>query len=215
MGKKRKRVAALIVLQAALAAALVGSAAPVQTASAGRSPAAAQPCRLRQLTVRDRHQVAQALDARRDVWGRQLLEAPDGPTYEAAFRRLPPLLFARGPHGRLETASGVYYLPFAMPLSVGGSRGFALHVADGSQIITRRAGGPSLSVLVGRGGRERFGSCLARLRPPGLAEGWLPILETSYLDAPVVATHRSRSPAACRASTGSSASSTSRRARAP
>ncbi len=36
---------------------------------------------------------------------------------------------------------------------------------------------------VGPSGRERYGSCLARLRPASLADGWLPILDTGYTDA--------------------------------
>ena len=55
-------------------------------------------------------------------------------------------------------------------------------MADGSQIITRRAHGRSVTVAVGRGGRERFGSCLRRLGEPELAEGYLPILRTTYVD---------------------------------
>src|SRR5581483_12389634 len=32
-------------------------------------------------------------------------------------------------------------------------------------------------------GSERYGSCASRLRPARLAEGYLPILQTSYTDA--------------------------------
>ena len=91
--------------------------------------------------------------------------------------------YAAGRGGRRLTASGIYYLPFTLPYSVGGPRGFGLHVADGSQVIVRRVGGPSLTVEVGRGGRERYGSCLARLETPHLAEGYLPILQVAYTDA--------------------------------
>src|SRR5581483_10835761 len=63
-----------------------------------------------------------------------------------------------------------------------GSTVFALHVADGSQIVTRYVGGPSLSVYVGAG-RELYGSCVSRLGAAHLAEGFLPILQTSYTDA--------------------------------
>ena len=55
-------------------------------------------------------------------------------------------------------------------------------MADGSQIISRRSHGRSLTVAVGVGGRERYGSCLTRLRAPTLSEGYLPILETRYVD---------------------------------
>ena len=123
-----------------------------------------------------------ALRARTDVWGNRLLAARGGPTYEGARGYLKPLLFARGPGGKPLTASGVYYLPFAQPDGPRGAGSVALHVADGSQIISERIGGRSLSVLVGDG-RERFGSCLARLAAPALAGGYLPILETRYTDA--------------------------------
>ena len=124
--------------------------------------------------------VARALDAARDVWGDALVARPGGPTYAGAAGRLAPLLYALGPHGKPLTASGVYYLPFAYPVSDYGPRGFALHVADGSQIVTRRAGGPSLTVFAGG---ERYGSCLGRLATPRLRDGYLPVLETAYTDA--------------------------------
>jgi hypothetical protein len=124
--------------------------------------------------------VGRVLASGRDVWGDRLLAAHGGPTYAAASRLLPPLLYAAGHGGRRLTASGVYYLPFTQPVSVGGARGFGLHVADGSQIVVRRAGGPSLTVRVGA---ERFGSCVQRLGTPRLADGWLPILQVGYRDA--------------------------------
>jgi hypothetical protein len=126
--------------------------------------------------------VARVLGAGKDVWGERLLSAPAGPTLAAASRFLPPLLYAAGHGGQPLTASGVYYLPLTLPAGVGGERGFGLHVGDGSQIIVRRVGGPSLFVGVGRGGTERFGSCLARLETPGLRAGYLPILEDAYRD---------------------------------
>ena len=123
-----------------------------------------------------------ALRARRDVWGESLLRARGGPTYGGARRYLEPLLFARGPRGGRLTDSGVYYLPFGMPTGAEGSSTAALHVADGSQILAGRAGGPSLTIGVGPAGRERYGSCLSRLGTPRLDAGYLPILETSYVD---------------------------------
>jgi hypothetical protein len=128
------------------------------------------------------HRVTAALHSGRDVWGERLLAAKDGPSFAAANRLLPPLLYAAGHGGTSLTASGVYYLPFTLPVSVGGARGFGLHVADGSQIIVRRSGGPSLTVNVGPRGDERYGSCLARLQTPRLADGYLPILQVAYRD---------------------------------
>jgi hypothetical protein len=127
--------------------------------------------------------VTRVLDSGRDVWGERLLAAENGPTLAAAERLLPPLLYAVGRGGVSLTLSGIYYLPFTLPLSVGGERGFGLHVADGSQIIIRRVGGPSMSVSVGPNGRERYGACVARLETPHLSEGYLPILQVAYTDA--------------------------------
>jgi hypothetical protein len=59
----------------------------------------------------------------------------------------------------------------------------ALHVADGSQILSQRASGPSLTIAVGKDGDETYGSCLARLSTPQLASRYLPVLETRYVDA--------------------------------
>jgi hypothetical protein len=126
--------------------------------------------------------VRRALYARRDVWGKRLLAAPGGPSYERAQRFLQPLFLARAQNGRPLTDSGVHYAHFSQPESARGATTVALHVADGSQVISRRAHGRSLTVAVGAGGRERYGSCLRRLRPPELAEGYLPILETRYVD---------------------------------
>jgi hypothetical protein len=123
-----------------------------------------------------------ALHARHDVWGKRLLAAPGGPSYERAQRFLHPLFLARAPNGRPLTDSGVHYTHFSQPESAKGATTVALHVADGSQVLSRRAHGRSLTVAVGAGGRERYGSCLRRLRPPELAEGYLPVLETTYVD---------------------------------
>ena len=125
--------------------------------------------------------VRRALLSKRDLWGARLLAAPNGPTYQGTQRYLQPLLYAEGRGGRPLTTSGVYYLPFAFPFSVYVTTA-ALHVADGSEIISRRVDGPSLTVGVGAGGRERYGSCLGRLTPAQLADGYLPILETAYTD---------------------------------
>jgi hypothetical protein len=120
--------------------------------------------------------VDRALRAKQDVWGNELLRAPDGPSYEGAARYLAPLLLARAPKQTPLTASGVHYLAFGRPGR------FALHVADGSQILAQRVGGESLTVTVGRSGEETYGSCLARLETPRLADGYLPILRTAYVD---------------------------------
>ncbi|HUF02404.1 MAG TPA: hypothetical protein VMN35_08265 [Gaiellaceae bacterium] len=126
--------------------------------------------------------VQSALRARRDVWGKRLLAAPGGPSYERAQRFLKPLFLARAHNGRRLTDSGVHYTHFSQPAGAQGATSVALHVADGSQIISRRAHGRRLTVAVGSRGRERYGACLRRLRGPELAEGYLPVLETTYVD---------------------------------
>ena len=105
------------------------------------------------------------------------------PTFDGASRYLTPLWLARAGAGRPLTDSGAHYLAFGWPAGAQGSGSVPLHVADGSQIVSQRWQGPSLTVGVGRGGRERFGSCLARLAHPRLAGGYLPILQTAYVDA--------------------------------
>jgi hypothetical protein len=124
-----------------------------------------------------------ALRSGRDLWGQRLLASRAGPTYAGARGYLAPLLLARAAGGQPLTASGVLYLPFGIPAGDQGALDVALHVADGSAIVERRVGGRALTVSVGLHGTERYGSCLARLSEPRLADGWLPILETRYVDA--------------------------------
>ncbi|MFL5953140.1 MAG: hypothetical protein ACJ76I_03420 [Gaiellaceae bacterium] len=166
----------------ALAVAVTTAVLAAAGARASGATPAAGGCRTPTVDAAYAGRVAGALRAGRDIWGERLLTSPGGPTLAAARRFLPPLLYAGGHGGTRLTASGVYYLPFTLPISVGGARGFGLHVADGSEVIVRRVGGASLRVGVGSGGGERFGSCIARLGTPALAEGYLPILEVSYRD---------------------------------
>jgi len=126
--------------------------------------------------------VQRAVASGHDLWGGELLRARGGPTYAAAARFLGPLTRGLQWHGRSLTTSGSYYVPLSFPFTPYGSTVFALHVADGSEIITRRVGGPSLSVYVGNG-KELYGSCSVRRLPARLADGYLPILQTSYTDA--------------------------------
>jgi hypothetical protein len=130
--------------------------------------------------------VERALLDPRDSWGDALLRLPGGPTYAAARRYLAPLLLVGRPAGtsglRL-TDSGVYYLAFGQPAAPDGGGAVALHVADGGEIVAGIATGPKLQLFVGAEGLERYGSCLARLATPSLLRGYLPVLETSYVDA--------------------------------
>ena len=115
---------------------------------------------------------------------------------------MPPLLYARAAGKRPLTESGVYYLPFGQPLGARGAGSVALHVADGSQVIAERVGGRRLTVLVGPQGRERYGSCVTRLGQARLADGYQPIMTTTYTDAARVR-YRQESFAARTSETGS------------
>jgi hypothetical protein len=167
----------------ALAACAVAAAVLALGAAAARGDPAAPPaCAPRAAGDAYTASVQQAVASGNDLWGGRLLRARGGPTYTAAAAYLPPLERALQWHARPLTPSGSYYLPFSYPFTSYGPAVFALHVADGSEIVTRRVGGPSLGVFVGSGS-ERYGACLARLAPPRLAEGYLPILDTAYVDA--------------------------------
>ena len=151
-------------------------------ASAIPAKTEARPCAIPGATAAQSRAALYALRSTRDVWGEALLAAPKGATYDAARRRLPPLLLARAPKKRPLTASGMHYVPFAQPNGPQGAGSDALHVADGGQVVSNRVGGPSLNVFVGSTGRERYGSCLRRLSI-ALADGYLPMLQTRYIDA--------------------------------
>jgi hypothetical protein len=163
-----------------LLAALVATALALPV---GRAEPASAACTPQPTSPAYNARVERALRSGQDVWGNQLIASPRGPTYEAASRRLTPLVLAYGRARKPLTDSGVHYVPFGQPPGPQGSSAIALHVADGSQIVAERAGGRRLSVLVGARGDERYGSCLQRLATPRLVEGYLPVLETNYVDA--------------------------------
>jgi hypothetical protein len=106
------------------------------------------------------------------------MRAPSGPTLVGARRRLAPLFFARAARGSL-TPTGAYAVPFAAATGPQGTSQVALHLADGSGVVAGRQQRRQLSVWIGP---EPFGSCIARLDPPRLAGGWLPILRVGYRD---------------------------------
>jgi hypothetical protein len=163
---------------ALLAAAVAASALAAAGGEAQQATCAAPPA-----SPAYEADVQRALRARRDVWGDALLAARGGPTYDGAARFLRPLPLARAPGRRALTFSGVHYVALSGPVGPDGAGDVALHVADGSQIVSRRVGGASVSFSVGRDGSERFGSCLTRLGTPRLRDGHLPILEVTYTDA--------------------------------
>lgn len=137
--------------------------------------------------------VNRALAAQDDLWGEELLHAPQGPTLAGSLSFLHPLWH----QSRWYSTSEVYYLPFGMEDDLAGGRDFALHYADGSEIVTRRAelppaampasappsAGQRITFFVGPQGKERYGRSLFRLTTPQLSDGYLPILITRYRDA--------------------------------
>ena len=161
------------------AAAAVALLALGVAAHRGRSATAE--CAPREATSAYSSFVQQAVSSGRDTWGGQLLRQLGGPTYATARQFLAPLDQAMQWEGRPLTPTGSYYLAFSYPFSAYGSTAFALHAADGSEIITDRVGGPSLSIYVGSGA-ERYGSCKSRLQPARLVDSYLPILDTAYTD---------------------------------
>ena len=189
-------------MRAALTIAALGAAAALVGGRADGAPSKTNTCAAPRATAGHASRVDRALRTHHDTWGNGLLKAPDGPSYEAARRLLPPLLYARAPGKRPLTESGVYYVPFGQPLAARGAGSVALHVADGSQVIAERVGGRRLTILVGAKGRERYGSCLARLGAARLASGYQPIMTTTYTDASRVR-YRQESFAAQASETGS------------
>jgi len=150
------------------------------TAGAAATRPGSPSCRPQRLGAGYSRRVRDAVLARSDVWGDALLRSARGPTYDRARADLKPLLLAGQPRRRPLTDSGVFYLAFGQPRGPGGRGPIALHVADGSEILSDRADGPKLTLTVGE---ERFGSCLARLATPKLYGGYYPILQTRYVDA--------------------------------
>ena len=138
-------------------------------------------CAPREVSPAYERRLARTLASGRDLLGERLLRAPGGPTYAAAAGLVPPLLFARTSRQRPLTESGVYYIPSAEPGGAQGAGAPMLLVADGSEIRYGSVGGPRLAVRLGTG--ERFGACLRRSGGARLAAGYLPILQTSYVDA--------------------------------
>jgi hypothetical protein len=149
-------------------------------------PAAGERTIVPQLQPEYVEQVRAALRAKRDIWTDEVLAAPEGPSYEAVLPYLNPLLLTD------TTASGVCYLPLTYPAE--GSV-YALHVVDGSEILSEAAPTPywagnaqnrpertkSMPLsYVFSAGEERIGTDLDRVGEQSLADGYLPILQTSY-----------------------------------
>lgn len=124
--------------------------------------------------------IAELLASGPDAAGEALMALPEGPTMENVEPLLHPLFLV----GNVLTESEVYYLAFGRPADplLGGGP-CALHVADGSEIITQNRLGPKCTFFVGADGRERFGQYRTRLETPRLDSGYYPILRVGYTDS--------------------------------
>jgi len=122
--------------------------------------------------------VNEALRSNPDLWGEQVLARPEGPTYDNIKDYLAPLKSV----GTRLTESGVYYIPFGRPTSLSGFGPAALHVGDGSQIISQTSVGVKTTIFVGETGQERYGFAEARLAEEYLEGGYYPILVNEYTD---------------------------------
>jgi hypothetical protein len=175
-----------MVIRLSLFAVLAAAAATIAAGGQARLLGGQASCPPQQVDASYAARVDAALNARQDVWGNDLLRKAGGPTYAGVAAFLHPLMLVGPPAGdspnRL-TDSGIYYLALGRPAGKHDFRSINLHVADGSQIVSQYVKRARLSVDVGAAGYERYGSCLARLAPPRLAAGYLPILRTSYVDA--------------------------------
>ncbi len=172
------RTAASFVLRLTFVALL---ACGTGSASSGRDERSVRPCAHHRMPAGYGASVKRALKAGKDIWGNRLLRSRSGPTYAGAARHLRPLLLAARSRRRYLTESGIYYIPFGWPTQFG-AHNVALHVADGGRIFANRTRGRNLTITVGRSAGERYGSCLSRLATPQLADGYLPILQTRYVD---------------------------------
>jgi hypothetical protein len=174
-------LAALIILAGAVAAGADPARNVVPKPGVVGCPPGAPP---RAVSDEYKRRVAEAVGSREDVWGNAVMSRPNGPTYDAVKGYLRPVWWAldsAGLGGSL-TYSWAYYIPFGQPIRPGERGQIALHVADGSQIISNRSRGPSTVTYVGTRGEERFGECLADLAAPRLFNGYQPVLEVEYTD---------------------------------
>jgi hypothetical protein len=200
-GWRRKLVVAVAGVSCGLAASVSFADAP-RSAAVGDGEGAVLPARTstdaiacdgeapeRATPHAYRREVERALRSRRDRWGEEQLSQAGGPTYERVEPYLVPAWWAVGQVGdgtrakvRRLTRSGAYYLPLGQPAGPPERRGVALHVADGSEIISNRVGRRGMTISVGATGTEPFGRCVGRIEGPDLGEGYLPILQVGYRD---------------------------------
>ena len=120
----------------------------------------------------------EALLSNPDFFGEQVLARPEGPTFDNVKDYLLPLKLV----GTSLTESGVYYIPFGRPTALSGFGPAALHVGDGSQIISQTYNGHKTTIYVGETGQERYGLAEARLAQEYLEGGYYPVLVNEYTD---------------------------------
>lgn len=132
----------------------------------------------KKLQVRYKNNVNKALRSNADLFGEEVLKLPAGPTYENIKDYLTPLKLI----GTAVTESGVYYIPFGRPVNLAGYGPTALHLGDGSQIISQVSTGAKTTIFVGTTGQERYGFAEARLEQERLEDGYQPILINEYTD---------------------------------
>lgn len=173
-------VVAMICATSSLVTSPGASAVPLVKGTVGCPPTAP----VQTLSAAYKKKIDTALASGPDILGNAALAQPGGPTYSSLKNEIAPLMYAFGPaaSGSYLDDSGVYYLPFGQPTGLDGRGSIALHVADGSQIISDRSGNRSMLIYVGKDGTERYGECLPDLAQPALLDGYLPVLETSYKD---------------------------------
>lgn len=123
-----------------------------------------------------------AINALDDIWAREVLARPEGPTYENIKDYLPPLGVANAPFK---------YYPFVLSM-VGSakkflfiSNGAELHVSpnpwrlEGTGWQTWYRPDLKMSILVGAD-KEAFGGDLERITGPAYLDGYLPIIRIAY-----------------------------------
>ncbi len=144
----------------------------------GSAPANVRFDERKKLPVRYEENVNKALQANTDLFGEEVLKFPGGPTYDQVKDYLTPLKLI----GTAVSESGVYYIPFGRPANLAGYGPAALHLGDGSQIVSQVSSGTKTTMFVGAEGQERYGFAEARLAQERLEDGYQPILVNEYTD---------------------------------
>ena len=183
--------------------AALGAAVALLGGRADGAPAKSSPARRRARRPAHTNRVERALRTHHDVWGNGLLEAPDGPSYEAARRLLPPLLYARAPGKKAADRVG-RLLRAVRPAARRPRRRLGRAARGRRQPGDRRA--RRRPAVDGLRRRRRAASATARVSPASgpraSPAGYQPIMTTTYTDASRVR-YRQESFAAQTSETGS------------